>query len=247
MSDVAFDQAPANALVPREEQAAILAAALAAVRNTEGERRWNIAIGRMSGWLVAAMMAVPLGYTLSIIKNRPLPKDHIWVSIMHSDGTTEEAKPIEDLTPSEHDAAVSQFIFEYVENRVSYTWESVQHTYDRTRFVTFGDAQKAYVEEMTIRPDRPTETLGKAGERRAENIEVTPTGPHAYEVVYTLKMKTPEGVWLPDMRRRVEIAFGTFNGLPPEIARRLDPLKLVVIGWDDHPAAYNPTAPGGKR
>lgn len=244
MSDVAASQ---NALVPREEQAAILAAALAAVRNTEGERRWNIAIGRLSGWFVAAAMVMPLCYCLSIIAKRPLPKDHIWVAIMHSDGSTEEAKPIEDLTASEHDAAVSQFIFEYVENRVAYSWENIQHSYDRTRFVTFGDAQKAYVEEMTISPDRPTESLGKVGERRAESIEVNPTGPHAYEAVYTLKIKTKDGVWLPDMRRRVEIAFGTFNGLPPEIARRLDPLKLVVIGWNDHPAAYNPTAPGGKR
>ena len=51
----------------------------------------------------------------------------------------------------------------------------------------------------------------------------------------------------PEMRRRVDIAFGTFDGLPAEIARRLDPLKLVVVGWNDHPAAYNPAAPGGKR
>ena len=248
MSDGAIEHGPpATVFVPREEQAAVIAAALAAVRNTEGERRWNIALGRLSGWMVAALMVVPLGYTLSIIEHRPVPKDHIWVAIMHSDGTTEEAKPVEDISASENEAATTQFVFDYVDSRESYNWETVQRNYDRTRFVTVGEAQKEYIEAMTLHPDRPTETLGKTGERRVLVGDPSRVSTDAFEVPYTLRIKTREGIWSPDIRRRVRISYATFAGLPAEVARRIDPLKLVVTRYDDRPATYDPTAPGGSR
>jgi hypothetical protein len=242
MSDAVIEGAdapPDTVFVPRDEQASILAAALGSVRMTEGERRWGVAIGRLSGWLVAAVMVVPLGYTLAILRNRPVPQDRIFVSIMHSDGTTEAAKPIEDLTPSEHEAAVTEFVFNYVDYRISYTWEDIQRNYDRTRFTTLGDAQTEYVKSMTEGPEQPTMMLGKLGERR---------GPNAFEASYTLRIKAPDGRgWLPDMPRRVQISLAQFPGLPAEVARRLDPLKMVVIRWDERPARFDPTQPGGKQ
>jgi type IV secretory pathway component VirB8 len=251
MNDMVADGSPApvpsSVFVPREEQSAVLAAALATVRQTEGERRWSVALGRLSGWLVAATMVVPLGYTLSILKNRPVPQEKIWVAIMHSDGSTEAAKPIEDLTPSEREAAICQFMYDYVFYRVSYTWENIQRNYDRTRFVTYGDAQKEYVATMNEAPDRPTATLGKTGEKRVSDVTVSRTGPFAFEATYTLSIKNKEGVWLNDMKRRVLMSYGTFEGIPAEVARRLDPLKLVTTRWDDHPAVFDPTKTGGKQ
>lgn len=242
MSDATFENAPPpTVFVPRESQAAVIAAALAAVRNTEGERRWGIAIGRLSGWFVAAMMVVPLSYALSIIKNRPVPQDRIWVAIMHSDLSTEEAKPVEDITPSQKEAATAEFMFNYVDYRVSYSWETVQNNYDRTRYVTVGAEQKNYIDEMTERPERLTIKLGKYGEQRVKVGSPSRIDDEAFEVPYTLQIKSKEGVWSREMSCRARISYTTLPSLPPEVARHYDPLKLVVTRYDPRPATPDPT------
>jgi type IV secretory pathway component VirB8 len=199
--------------------------------------------------MVAACMAVPVTYSLVILKNRPVPQDHIWVAIQHSDGSTEPAKPIENLTQTEREDAVSTFIFSYVNYRKSYDVAHLQYNFDYVRFTTSPEngAQDEYIAEMSKSPNRPTEWLGTLGESRISDEQVSREGDNAFEVTYTQKIKTKEGTWLPDHHRRVRISYATSPAMPPEIARRLDPLKLVVTRWDDHPATYDPTAPGGRQ
>jgi len=238
---------PPSGFVPPATQSAILAAALGAVRKTEGERRWTTVISQLSGWIVAAAMVVPLGYSLSILKNRPVPQDKIWVALMHSDGTTEAAKPVEDLTPSQREAAVSQFIFNYVEYRMGYDLSHYVYNFQRTLFMTAPVAQGELEAEMKTSPDRPTLTLGQIGERRISDVQPVRVASNAFDVTYTVRIRAKEGQWLPESRRRAHITYAISASMPAEVARRLDPLKLVVIRWEDHPATYDPTAPGGAK
>ena len=239
-------QPPEAGFVPREDQAALLAAAFTAVRKTEGERRWSNVITQLSGWLVAAAMVIPTGYTLAILKNRPVPQDRIWVSMMHSDGSTEPAKA--DLTPSEHEAAVSAFMFNYVDYRRSYDFSHLKYNYDRTRFMTAPEAQPELQNEMKDGPNAPFAVFGMLGERRV-TIDSNPsrTGPDSFEVTYTERLKSRDGVWETGVHhRRVRITYAPSASMPAEIAHRLDPLRLIVTRWDDHDAAYDPT-PGGQK
>ena len=251
MNDMLVDESdpvpPPAAFVPRPEQAAQLAAALAAVRMTEGERRWSNVVTQLSGWMVAALMVVPLGYSISLLKNRPMPQDHIWVAIQHSDGSTEPAKPIEDQTPSERENTITSFIYDYVDSRMSYDWEHLKRNYDRTKFMTAPGAQREYTDAMVNSPDRPTETMGKLGERRLSNIAPVRSGDTSFEVTYTEMIRTKEGIWLPERNRRARISYATSTDMPTEIARRYDPLKLVVTRFYEFPANYDPTAPGGAK
>jgi type IV secretory pathway component VirB8 len=240
---------PLSSTVPQPDDVAMLAAALAAVRNTEGERRWTSVLANLSGWLVAAAMVVPLAITLTILKNRPEPKDRIWVSIIHSDGTSEAAKPIENMTQTERENAVTAFVFNYVNYRMSYDVGHLQYNFDFVRFTTSpdGGAQDEYIDSMSKAPNRPTEWLGALGESRISDEQVSREGENAFEVTYTQKIRTKEGTWLPDHHRRARISYAVSPSMPAEIARRIDPLKLVVTRWDDHPATYDPTAPGGRQ
>lgn len=246
--DAIVDQVPQTQpppFVPREDQAALIAAALAAVRKSEGARRWENVITNLSGWLVAATMIVPFGYTLAILKNRPVPQDRIWVSMMHSDGSTEPAKA--DLTPSEREAAISAFMFNYVDYRRSYDFNHLKYNYDRARFTTAPEAQEELKTEMRDSPDSPFAQLGVMGERRISDITPSRTGPDSFEVSYTERIKSKEGIWdLSPHHRRARITYAISVSMPAEIAHRLDPLRAVVTRFDDHPAAYDP-ATGGQK
>jgi type IV secretory pathway component VirB8 len=238
---------PPSVFLPRPTSTADLAVALAAVRQTDSERRVGNIVLAVSGWLVAAAMVVPLGYCLSIIKNRPVPQDRIYTALIHDDHTIEPAKPIEDMTVTERENTITQFMGDYVDYRVSYDAEHIKRNYDRTRFTTMGDAQKEYIALMTTDPDRPTETLGLNGERRVGDVTVSRVGgivgeeAGAFEVLYTVKIKPKQGQWLQDLHRRARISFTTSKNMPAEIARRIDPLKLVTTRWSDHDAAYTET------
>jgi type IV secretory pathway component VirB8 len=240
---------PFSACVPQPDEAASLAIALAAVRKTEGERRWTSVMSHMSGWLAAACMAAPLSYSLWILKNRPVPQPEIWVAMVHSDGTTDPAKPVGNMTQTERENATTAFVFNYVNYRKSYDVGHLQYNFDFVRFTTSpdGGAQDEFIAEMTKSDSRPTEWLGVLGESRISDEQVSREGENAFEVTYTQRIRTKEGSWLPDHRRRVRLSYAVSPSMPPEIARRLDPLKLVVTRWDDHPATYDPTAPGGRQ
>ena len=122
----------------------MIAAALAAVRNTEGRApmgncdRATIRLVRRGHDGGAARLC-----TLSIIKNRPVPQDRIWVAIMHSDLVDRGSQASRG-----HDAFAERgsdsrvHVYNYVDYRVSYNWETVQNNYDRTRYVTVGAEQK---------------------------------------------------------------------------------------------------------
>lgn len=227
---------PLAAFVPRDEQVKTLAVAMAAVRRAEVDRRFNLAAGAFAGWAAAALATGGLCFALSVLKNRPVPQDRMWVSVLHTDGTQEPTRLVADLTPTERTAIASKTVFDYVDWRVGYTWEAIRKNYDRVQAISVGDARTDYTKEMFENNDRPTLLLGERGSRSAEIGTVSQIGPNAWEVVYTRKMRDRAGVLLPEQRRRVRMSTATLEGMPAPIAYRFSPLKLVVTKWDDQPA-----------
>lgn len=240
-----------DGLMLRDESvdASVIAAAMSAVRRTEGERKLGRIAALMSGWLVAAALTYPLIQMETIIRNRPVPHDRIWVSFVDVHGMPiAEAKPAEDLDPSQRESVIMNFMTNYVTHRLQYTWEEQQHDYDWVRFTTYGPEQLKYINDMTISSGAPSKVLGKSG-----TINVTwtgtpyRTGPNSFDVLYKIQLMTKDGAVLPEQTRRATIAYSILDGMPAEIAHRLDPLKVVVTRWTTEPAEFDASKLGAER
>ena len=89
---------------------------------------------------------------------------------------------------------------------------------------------------MTERPEQADrEARQVSGEQRVKVGSPSRIDNEAFEVPYTLQIKSKEGVWSRDMSCRARISYTTLPSLPPEIARHYDPLKLVVTRYDPRP------------
>lgn len=229
---------PTSILIPRDDGAEALAIALAAVHIIERERRWTDAIKFLGGWVVAACLVPPLIMAVHGLSNQRPPEDKIWIATIYSDGSAPNpASPVQDQSPSEREGTIKKFMYDYVSYRKSYTFTDLRYNYDWVRFTTAGPEQARYMKSINDDEDRPTETLGKDGERRVSKQFANRIGPDAFEVTYRQTSKGKDGL-TKEETRRVRITYNISKDMPAEVAHRLDPLKVVVVGWDDNPTQF---------
>lgn len=227
---------PENAFVPREDEASLLARAMAFVRKTEGERRWTTTLAMSSGWLAAMCMGGALAYSMTIIKNRPVPQDRPFISFINSDGVPQPARS--NLTQQEALLVMQSFMRDYLRHRINYTWETVQGNYDWVRMVTFGDEQKAYT-DMMQGPTGPFKTYAEGGTRTITWMG-TPeqTGQFVFLVPFKYQTKDKQGIVSPEISEVATVTFNRLNSLPIAIASDHDPLKIVVTRFQVDSASH---------
>ena len=77
--------------VPRGEGLAEVTRAVAAARGLERERRIRRLVTIGGGWAVAVFMTVVAAACLGVMWVRPVPRDLLYVAMMHDDGTYDAA------------------------------------------------------------------------------------------------------------------------------------------------------------
>ena len=99
--------------------------AIAAARGLERERRIRRLVTIGGGWAVAGMMAAVAAGCLGVIWVRPVPRDRIYVAVLHADGTYDAPQARDDLPRSRRDMLFRHTVIQYVFARENYSWESV--------------------------------------------------------------------------------------------------------------------------
>lgn len=242
MSDVAVD----DGFVLRGAARAEAEHVFAEVRSLERERRRMRRIGVYGGWAVAGMMTCVAGLFGGIYLHRPVPRDVLYVAVMHDDGTYEPPAPRDDLSRSQRQMVLRYTLGEYIKCREEYSWESVNALYRRCSAMSSPDEQQRYQapilnDQDPANPYRLYGTGDKAGrvEVVAVRLQTDPSSPNSVNAFVTERLIPPAnlsagGSSATPMRVR-KIVHLTFDQpedqLPMEVQQAFDPAGVVITHY----------------
>lgn len=243
------DAPPPQVFTPRGVDTEGMIEALVVARESDHERSIGAQVVMFGGWGLSLVFALLFAFALKILSDVPKHHDDMYVSYIRPNGQPLPPIAVDDMTPSQKKDAGIEFIANYIQWRNAYRWEDIQHYFDLTKALTHGAARDDYIAWMTQGPQRPTLMYEKNGTATLDpapnSMFITITGPNSYEIVFKLLSSNKDAVKLPPRCYRARIATMVMMTMPPAFARLYDPLRLVVVGYDQQPAAYNFSVAGG--
>jgi len=222
--------------------------AVAATRGLERERRVRRLVTVSGGWVFGGLMTAVAVTCLAVMVVRPVPRDLVYVAVLHDDGTYDAPIVREDLPQSRRDILFRHTVIQYVYARENYSWEGVNANYRRASAMSTPAERDRYQTVMRNprNPDNPAVLYGdglNAGiaDVVAIQVKADPATPNAVDAVFLLKIsapnqaartirKTARMTWMPaddripiDMQQQFDpagIAFSNYVSTPdPDAAR----------------------------
>ena len=228
--------------VPRGEGLAEVTRAIAAARGLERERRIRRLVTIGGGWAVAAFMTLVAAACLSVMWVRPVPRDLLYVAVMHDDGTYDAPQLRENLSRNQRDMLFRHSVIQYVFARENYSWEGVNANYLRASAMSAPAERERYQALMLNKrnPENPALVHGEG--LSASNADVTaiqvradPAAPNAVDAMFVVRItapnqapqtirKTARMTWMPAEDR-----------IPVEIQQVYDPLGIAFTHYSSSP------------
>jgi type IV secretory pathway component VirB8 len=224
---------PSAGFVPRGDQLRQREEAFHAVHDFERARRRMALVTGFGGWVMSAFLAVLLALAILLLLHRPVPHDRLLVTVLHDDGTYAPPQPIEDASPTEHELAVRNVMYNYVVARESYTWEAIQHDYDVVSALSALAEQTQYQGFILGKdPDRPTAKFGKTGDAAVSNVHIFRVAPNAMEVHYVRTLRQEHGDAVTKERMIARITYAPSDTIPVTILQQYDPAGILITKYD---------------
>jgi type IV secretory pathway component VirB8 len=228
--------------VPRGEELTEIRGAISSTRGLERERRIRRLVTVGGGWAVAAFMTVVATACLGVMWVRPVPRDLLYVAMMHADGTYDAPQLREDLPRSQRDILFRHSVIQYVFARENYSWEGVNANYQRASAMSAPAERDRYQTAMLDRrnPDNPAIVYGEGlnaatADVTAIQVRADPATPNAVDAMFVLKItapsqasriirKTARMTWMP-----------AEDHISPEIQQVYDPLGIAFTHYSSSP------------
>ena len=216
--------------------------AVAAARGLERERRIRRLLTVSGGWVVAGIMGGIAVACLAVMAPRPVPRDLVYVAVLHDDGTYDAPVVREDLPQSRRDLLFRHTVIQYVYARENYSWEGVNANYRRASAMSAPAERDRYQAIMRDgrNPENPAMLYGdglNAGiaDVVAIQVKADPAAPNAVDAVFMVKItapnqaprtirKTARMTWMPAEDR-----------IPLEIQQQLDPAGIAFSHYTSTP------------
>lgn len=235
---------PPPSFVPQTEaERARLRVSVAVVQEGDRDRRLGLRISLLSPWITTAILAVALGYALSIIKNRPVAQDKVSIAILHENGAVDAPVMADAITPTQRELAITQFVYDYAHWRLEYTWEHALANLNNAKMTSSPGEQAAYLDFMLKSPQRPDVTLGKGGTASLDDsrVHVDRDGPAAFVVLAARVVHLPNGIRKEEHIRMV-VSYTDAPKMPSSVAAKIDPLKILITRCTIGNAEFDPNA-----
>lgn len=216
--------------------------AVAATRGLERERRIRRLVTVSGGWIAAAVMGAVAVTCLGVMVVRPVPRDLVYVAVLHDDGTYDAPIVREDLPQSRRDVLFRHTVIQYVYARENYSWEGVNANYRRASAMSTPAERDRYQTVMrnARNPENPAVLYGdglNAGiaDVVAIQVKADPASPNAVDAVFWLKIsapnqaprtirKTARMTWMPAEDR-----------IPIEVQQQFDPAGIAFSNYVSTP------------
>jgi hypothetical protein len=242
MSDLAANPG----LVLRGDASQEVQAHFADVRSLERERRRMRRVGFWGGWMMAGMMTGVAGLFAGIYLHRPVPRDQLYVAVMHDDGTYEPPVMRDDLTRSQRSMVLRYTLGEYIRCREEYSWESINALYRRCSAMSDLKEQARYQQPILddANPQNPYRLYGTgASAGRAEvvamRMQIDPSSPNAVNAFVAVRLTPPDkltaggGTAAPKrVRKVIHLTWDDPDiPLPMEVQQMFDPAGIVITHY----------------
>lgn len=226
----------------RGEALAEASRVVALARGMERERRLRRLITIGGGWAVAAMMGGVAAACLGVMWARPVPRDRVYVAILHDDGTYDAPVAREDLPPSRRDMLFRHTVIQYVQARENYSWEGVNANYRRVSAMSAPAERDRYQAVMLDRrhPENPAVLYGDGlnaaiADVAAVQVRTDPASPNAVDALVLLKITAPNQV-PRTIRKTVRMTWmSAEDRIPLDVQQTYDPLGIAFTHYSSTP------------
>jgi type IV secretory pathway component VirB8 len=172
--------------------------AMAASHGFERERRIRRLVAIGGGWAVAVMMTAVAIACLGVMWVRPVPRDRVYVAILHDDGTYDAPQVREDLPRRQRDILFRHTVIQYVFARENYSWEGVNANYVRASAMSAPAERDRYQAVMLDKrnPENPAVVYGEGlnasiADVTAVQVRPDPASPNAVDAMFVVKITAP--------------------------------------------------------
>ncbi len=212
------------------------------VASLDRERRIRRLVTVGGGWVMAVLMGGVAAAALGVMWVRPVPRDRVYVAILHDDGSYDAPVAREDLPASRREVLFRYSVVQYVKARENYSWEGVNGNYRRVSAMSTPAERDRYQATMLDRrnPENPAVLYGDGlnaaiADITAIQVRTDPASPNAVDAVFLVKItaanqaprtirKTARLTWLPAEDR-----------IPPEVQQEFDPLAIAFSHYSSTP------------
>ncbi|MGE4482945.1 type IV secretion system protein VirB8 [Acidocella sp.] len=192
--------------------------------------------GAMIG-LVVSMLA-NLGLAWVVASMLPLTKLVPVYFVVRADGTIDDSVALSTLSPSTDQAVIRAALWQYVQMREGYSYDTARYRYDIVSGMSDADVRTGYQQWFNYpNPQSPQVTVGKEGTLTVEPISVAMIGPSVAQARYQriLTLGTNDAItttWTATLQFQQV-------GTMPQAQRLSDPAGVIVTSYQ----AEEDTAP----
>lgn len=220
--------------------------AVAAARGMERERRIRRLLTVSGGWVVAGIMGAVAVASLAVMATRPVPRDLVYVAVLHDDGTYDAPVVREDLPQSRRDVLFRHAVIQYVYARENYSWEGVNASYRRASAMSTPAERDRYQTVMrdSRNPENPAVLYGdglNAGiaDVVAIQVKADPASPNAVDAVFMVKITAPNQAPRTIRKTARMTWMRAEDRIPLEIQQQIDP---AGIAFSHYTSTFDPDA-----
>ena len=183
-------------------------------------------------------MLANLGLAWAIVSMLPLTKLVPVYFVVRADGTIDDSAALSTLLPSTDQAVIRAALWQYVQMREGYTYDTARYRYDIVSGMSDATTRTGYQQWFNYpNPKSPQVTVGKQGTLTVEPISVAMIGPNVAQARYrrTLTIGTNDAImttWTATLE------FQQIDTLP-QSQRLSDPAGVIITGYQ----AEEDTAP----
>jgi type IV secretory pathway component VirB8 len=226
----------------KNEAMAQMVEAMGAAQGLERERRIRRLVTVSGGWIVAGIMGAVAVTCLGVMVVRPVPRDLVYVAVLHDDGTYDAPTLREDLPQSRRDVLFRHTVIQYLYARENYSWEGVNANYRQASAMSTPAERDRYQAVMRNprNPENPAMLYGEGlnagiADVVAVQVKADPASPNAVDAVFMLKISAPNQpprtirktarlTWMPAEDR-----------MPLEIQQQFDPAGIAFSNYVSTP------------
>ncbi len=183
-------------------------------------------------------MLTNLGLAWAVASMLPLTKLVPVYFVVRADGTIDDSVALSTLSPSTDQAVIRAALWQYVQMREGYSYDTARYRYDIVSGMSDGDVRTGYQQWFNYpNPQSPQVTVGKEGTLTVEPISVAMIGPNVAQARYqrTLTLGTNDAItttWTATLE------FQQIDTMP-QAQRLSDPAGVIITSYQ----AEEDTAP----
>ena len=175
-------------------------------------------------------MLTNLGLAWAVASMLPLTKLVPVYFVVRADGTIDDSVALSTLSPSTDQAVIRAALWQYVQMREGYSYDTARYRYDIVSGMSDGDVRTGYQQWFNYpNPQSPQVTVGKEGTLTVEPISVAMIGPNVAQARYqrTLTLGTNDAItttWTATLE------FQQIDTMP-QAQRLSDPAGVIITSY----------------